>query len=605
MEKIITNIVLYNVYQNGKYPMHKSQTTILVLLLLVGVNSLAIFTLPVSAAPEGWIDITWPAAGVSYWEGDEIYIQWDWLNAGNYVKVELYQGGDFYSTLTSNTSNDGYYTGDIPVDITTGTTYQVRIISLANSTIYDMSPYITIYDRKIEVTSPASGETWYKGNGYYIYWDLYEAGSYFDIELYKSGSKYQTIASDAYCPYGNYYWYIPETLSISSSYKIKVSSTYYDTAYDYSNTFSIDEKSITITSPIEDDEWFKGETYTITWDSHNAGNYVSIGYRYDTGYNPPPYSIVSNTSNDGSYSWTIPSGLASNSDYKIYIKSLSDSSVQDWSDAFSIDERLIIIIAPTSGTTWYINDSYTIRWSAENIGSSVKLSLYQEGWPVAAITTSTENDGEYSWQITNDILPSASCKLKVESTSYSSAYGISDYFSIDHRSITVHDPNEETWYVGETYTITWDSNGAGDYVDISLYGDGELYFTIAEQTENDGYYQWTIPSGLDSGSSYTIQISSDAYSGVSSTSVNEIAIQQSVLQQVSGTLPFIIAVILIITVSFVVYRKVLRKVPPTSNDEKTREETESNEAEPIVTESVKNKPVTQDEYEKIWERSQK
>lgn len=602
MGKIITNIVLYNTYQNGKYPMYKSQTTILVLLLVLGVSSLAIVPLHVSAEPEGWIGVTWPSYGMTYWEGDEIYIQWNWGNAGNYVKIELYLGGDFHSTLASNTSCDGYYVCDIPTDITTSSTYQIRITSLANSAIYDMSPYVTIYDRKIEVTSPSSGETWYIGGSYYISWDNYDGGYYYDIELYESGSKYQTIVSNGYF-YGTYhYWYIPETITTSSSYKIKITSRDYDFVYDYSSSFSIDEKSITITSPTEDDTWFKGETYTITWDSQNAGNYVHIGYQYGpTGY----YNyIVSNTSNDGSYSWTIPSGLASRSDYQIHIQSMSDGSIEDLSEVFSIDERLIIVIAPTSSTTWYINDTYTIRWSAENIGSSVKLSLYQEGWPTATLTTSTENDGEYSWQITNDILPSTSCKLKVESTSYASVYGISDYFAIDRRSITVHDPNEETWYVGETCTIAWDSQGAGDYVDISLYVDGELSFTIAEQTENDGYYQWTVPPGLDQGSSYSIQISSNTYSGVSSTSTNEIAIKQTALQQVSSALPLIVAVIAIIVVGLVLYRKVLRK-GPTSSDEEMPKETEPGKSQPLVTEPVKDKPVTHDEYEQIWERTKK
>ncbi len=598
MRERITNTIFNDGYRGGKYPMYRSQTTVLVLLLVCAVSSLTLFVPHVSAEPDGWITITQPGVGFSYYEGDDISIQWDSFNAGTYVKIELYKGGEFYSTFTSNTSNDGYHYDDIPLDLTTGN-YQVRVTSLADDDIYDMSPYIYLYNREIEVTQPSSEDEWYKGDGYYIYWDISDAGSYFDIDLYKSGSKYQTIASSVYSPYGQYYWSISESLPTSSSYKIRVTSTYYDFVYDYSSTFSIDEQSITITSPTEDDEWFKGEMYTITWDSRNAGSHVKIGYTYGSSYSY--YTIASNTSNDGSYSWTLPSGLASRSDYKIYMQSLSDSSIQEWSETFSIDERSIIVIAPAAGTTWYINDTYTIRWSAENVGSSVKLSLYQAGWPAATLATSTENDGEFSWQITADIVPSSSCKLKVESTSYSSVYGISDYFTIDHRSITIHDPNEEMWYVGEAYSITWESQGAGDYVDISLYANGELYMTIAEQTENDGSYQWTIPQELAPGSSYTIQISSDTYSSVSSTSVNEIAIQQTTLQQLSNMLPFIIAVIIIIVGGLVVYRKVLRKTPVSSTKEQPQEEAESSEPQSPV-EPVKDKPVTQDEYEQIWER---
>jgi uncharacterized membrane protein len=565
--------------------------------MLCGISCLSFisdYTLAGPVDPD--IDIYYPSGG-SWYEGDDISILWDYtFDSGEYVEIEVYANGYFYYTVNSNTSNDGDYSWTIPSDVATDYSYQIKITSLAYSDVYDYSDYFSMYERSITITSPSGGETWYTGKSYYVNWDSTNAGNYFDIALYKSGSHYQIIASNTY-NYGGYYlWTVPDSLPISSSYKIKITSNSFANVYDYSWSFSIDEQSITITSPQENETWYRGETHTITWDSKNAGGYVKIGYGYGSPYSY--YTITSNTSNDGTYSWAIPSGLASRTNYKIYIESLSDSTIADWGEYFSIDERLIIIISPKSGATWYKEDDYTIWWEAENIGSSVEISLYQDGWPVATINATTENDGECTWTIPSNISSSSSCKIKIKSIAYTNIYGISDYFTIDERSIAVDNPDEETWYLGETYEITWDSEGAGSYVNIELYENGEYAFTIATNTENDGYYQWTIPSSLSTGLSYTIQITSTAYDNVSASSGGEIAIEETMLQQWSGTIIFIIAVIIILVVGVLIVKKFIMK-PASQPEENDQDETE--EPTPVIPREVTSEKISEDEYEQIWE----
>jgi len=70
-----------------------------------------------------------------------------------------------------------------------------------------------------------------------------------------------------------------------------------------------------------------------------------------------------------------------------------------------------------------------------------------------------------------------------------------------------------TWYAGTTYNIEWgaiNQNGADGELSINLYyikdtngngllDAGDTVDTIAEDTENDGIHQWTVPEGLVEG----------------------------------------------------------------------------------------------------------
>jgi len=391
------------------------------------------------------------------------------------------------------------------------------------------SPYLEIEYAKITVTSPVVGDIWYRGETHTITWDSEDGGNYVKIELYKSGSYYSTISSNTSND-GSYSWIVPSAFTTSSYYKIKITSTSYGSVYDESGYFSINEppRSINIISPSSGETWYRGETYTITWDSENAGSNVKIQYRIGSYYS----TIILSTSNDGSYSWTIPSSLSLSSSYKIKITSTSYSTVDDESSYFTIDERYIIVNSPYSGSKWYEGDTTTITWSSKNAGSFVKIELYKSSSRVSTITSSTSNDGSYFWTIPSSLTSSSYYKIRITSTSFSSVYDESSYFSIDQRSITVKSPNGgETWYHGETYEITWNSENAGNSVKIELYKSGSRVSTITSSTSNDGSYFWTIPSDLSSGSSYKIKITSTSFSSVNDDSNSYFTINETWLQK--------------------------------------------------------------------------
>lgn len=95
--------------------------------------------------------------------------------------------------------------------------------------------------------------------------------------------------------------------------------------------------SITVTSPNGGESWQRGTSHTITWTSSGSVG-SSVGIRLFKG-GSLDHEITSSTPNDGSYSWYISLSQTVGSDYRIYIYSISDTSIHDVSNsAFSITD---------------------------------------------------------------------------------------------------------------------------------------------------------------------------------------------------------------------------------------------------------------------------
>ena len=275
---------------------------VVITILFCGVVLLPLFSVNVSAA--GWINVSSPYSGQTLYHGQTYDISWSSSDVGDTVKIELYRNGYSYSTITSSTDNDGAYSWTVPSSTYTGYNYQIKISNITDTVSDYSNGYFYIDSRSITVTSPFSSSAYYQGGMYTISWTSDDAGNYVKIEIYKSGSYHSTIDSSVYTynSYGSYSWIIPTSISPGSSYQIKVTSNSYSSVYDYSSYFSIDERTITITSPSEDDIWWKGESSRITWTSDVSG-YVGIElYKDDFFYS----TLKSSTYNDGEYYWTVP-----------------------------------------------------------------------------------------------------------------------------------------------------------------------------------------------------------------------------------------------------------------------------------------------------------
>ncbi len=526
---------------------------------------------------------------------------------------ETTDGQTFFLPIFTETDGSYTYTQKVPVGLAKGDDYQIKISG--ENGVYDLSDIFSIDSETFLNVNPLNGgEALEPGETYEITWNDNISGDVV-IDLYKGEVLDRTIASIkgvANSPELNSYeWTVPEDIVIGDDYKIQVSHSnkiddfYIDTwneeetimttgrepvlsgevvNYDKSdNYFSIEPKKyINVTSPNAGETLVGDESYSITWDSNITGD-VKIevyqgGLLSETvnGAVPGSVTIGSDTietnpaiENDGSNNWRVFDWLlAEGDDYQIKISSLTDDSIYDFSESFSIDtETYLNLGSLNGGEALKPGRIYTISWDDNIENGDVKIDLHKAGVFDRTIVELDAADlvgiTEYEWEVPTDLISGDDYEISIrQNVNYVDFFSSEDfdeseksvleglvrynydksdsYFSIEpseYIELTSIN-NGETLEAGETYEITWDTNISGN-VRLDLYeGDSPYNFldynTIvalhkaAEAKEiadelglddydesliggglaEDGSYTWTVPEDFVAGDEYEFKITS-------------------------------------------------------------------------------------------------
>ena len=460
------------------------------------------------------ITVITPNGGETWRRGTTQTIKWNSSGSpGTYVKIELLKGGFLNRVIVASTPNDGTHPWPILAAQASGTDYKVRITSTTNPAYNDTSDNsFTILTPSITVVTPNGGENWTRGTTKIINWSSNESpGTYVRIELLKPGKPNQLIVS-ATLNDGSHPWLIPSAQAPGSDYRVKITSTINVSNNDISdNYFTIPAPSFTVVSPDGGENWTRGKTQTIRWNStENPRSYVKIELLKP---GKPNQLIISATLNDGSHPWLIPAAQSPGSDYKVKITSTINVSNNDISDNyFTIPVPSFKVVSPNGGENLIRGTTQTIRWnSTESPGTYVKIELLKPGKPNQLIVSATLNDGLHPWFIPSAQAPGSDYKVKITSTINVSNSDISDgNFTIPVPSFTVVSPNGgENWKRGTTQTIKWTSTeNPLSYVKIELLKAGVFNRLILASTINDGSHPWLIPATQLPGSDYKIRINS-------------------------------------------------------------------------------------------------
>lgn len=254
--------------------------------------------------------------------------------------------------------------------------------------------------------------------------------------------------------------------------------------------------AINVTSPAYQDFWVKGSTHNITWSSTAGGPNVKIELYWSGSY---WCTIASSTPNDGSYSWAVDDcGGGYYTNYRIVVTDLSDNECTDGSNFFTISPSScnLSITSPSGGATWNEGESRSINWtSSGSCGSNVSLALYKGSSSLCTISSSTANDGSYSWNV-DDCGGGSGSDYRIRVTSLSSGdYDYSGYFTINAQQPCVlnitYPTSSTTWGVGDNAPVNWTKSGScGSEVKIELYQGSSKVCNIVSNTPNDGEYRW-------------------------------------------------------------------------------------------------------------------
>lgn len=93
-----------------------------------------------TAGPTGSLTVTLPNGGEKWRIGKRQRIEWTSTgNTGANVNIELLKNGNVVKTIKSSTANDGLQKWKVPNDVPTGKGYKVRIQSITDPSISDLS----------------------------------------------------------------------------------------------------------------------------------------------------------------------------------------------------------------------------------------------------------------------------------------------------------------------------------------------------------------------------------------------------------------------------------------------------------------------------------
>lgn len=207
--------------------------------------------------------------------------------------------------------------------------------------------------------------------------------------------------------------------------------------------------------------------------------------------------ITSSTSNNGSYSWTLPN--ANSTTCLVKVSNTANLALNDVSDNVFTIRPAVQVFTPNgfdelgactqtsisfNHTPAYTN--YTIEYSINNGGSWTTLVSNQ------AFSGTT---GTYSWSVPN--LPTNQARVRVYPTSYSNLADASDTTFTIKRAVTIIQPNfGGVLQQGTTYPIIWSSDGISNIYDLAYSTNGGSTWTniILGYNTSTNTYNWTVPN---------------------------------------------------------------------------------------------------------------
>lgn len=238
----------------------------------------------------------------------------------------------------------------------------------------------------------------------------------------------------------------------------------------------VSTSSITVVSPNGGETWAAGTTQTVFWTS--TGTISNVKIEYSTNSGSTWTTVISSTTNDGSYSWKIPT--VSSTKCKVRVKEASTGTPSDVSNAvFSIvtsTTPTITVTSPNGGETLVVGASHTITWKTTGTVGNVKIQYStNNGSSWTNIVTSTANDGSHKWTVPSKT--STQCLIKISEASDGSPTDTSNtVFTISTTSGSKISLNRTKFYYG---AIVGGTKTGGQTLRINNSGGGTLSWSIA------------------------------------------------------------------------------------------------------------------------------
>ncbi|WP_417266134.1 T9SS type A sorting domain-containing protein [Brumimicrobium sp.] len=372
--------------------------------------------------------------------------------------------------------------------------------------------------------------TWTNTSGLIGTYDLYYSTN--------GGSSYTQIANDVNGT--AYNWTVPNTPTSNGLFKVVFNNEACN--FDVSDAvFTVGKRPALVTFPNGGEVFESGCSNTITWDNTTYYGNVRIDYSTDNGVSWN--MVVASTSNDGSHSWSFPSGPEN--DFLIKVSEVGDLGHNDQSDAVNTI-RPPVELTTVFTDTLYGCENFTVQYNYSKTCESYTTYLYYSidngaTWTNfgSSSNSSYSTSGARNFSVPNGIT-SDECMFMVCTTNDGTGYCDTTAYTFtilpSPIDVTVSTPNGgETFIIGDVETITWTNtpNSTGVY-DLFYSTNGGSTFSSLASNISGNSYDWTVPNIPSTNCIIKVQMDGAPCNFDLSDNVFEISPQPAVLLYPNG-----------------------------------------------------------------------
>jgi hypothetical protein len=467
------------------------------------------------------ITVTSPNGAEVWDEGSTQNVTWTSYSTSGNVKLSYsLDAGATWNLITNSTPDDGSEAWALPSVTTDQTQGRVKVEDAADAACFDGSNNnFTVRNVpppcSIIVTSPKGGETWDENTAHNITWSSANTSGNVRIAYSTDSGTTWTAIINTTPDDGGYSWTVPEVTSTLTKCRVKVEDAAAASCYNFSSAdFTIRNIppacSITVSSPNGGESWDENSAHNVTWTSVSTSGNVKISYSINSG--TTWVTIVNSTTDDGSYSWTVPEVSSTMTQSRVKVEDAASAGCFDISNAnFTINNLpppcSINVTQPNGGETWNENTGHMITWTSQSSSGNVKLSYSLNGGAAwITILNTTPDDGQYWWVTPEVTAAQTQVRVKVEDVvNPTTCFDVSEanftIAEVPTCQIAIVFPNGgEIWAPDATgshseHYISWQPGGLSGNVKLEYsLNAGGSWNVITNSTENDGCYGWAVPN---------------------------------------------------------------------------------------------------------------